>query len=194
MSIQADIIETIGTDGIEVNALRQRFGNIGSNELYVAVNALLRARRVRVVADRYEVVPSTRPLGEMSHTGRPPSAQEEAEASLRPLSGAPTKRRQAGVTVNGTEALKVGRRAVAPVSTPLVAGSSPAGSTISYSSPAASTHPIIADRVFERVKAQRQMSLNKVALLDVQLANERSKISECDTFLEMYARFAEGAA
>lgn len=57
----------------------------------------------------------------------------------------------------------------------------------------ASDQPMIADRVLERVKAQRQEALNKIALLQVGLANQQSVIARCDQFTELYEQFAEGA-
>jgi hypothetical protein len=190
VSIQSDILDTIGTGGIGVKALRERLGNIGANELDVAINALQRAKRVRIVNERYEVVASTRPLGGMPHTGRPPSAEEEAAASLSP---APVKFHSARRD-NGVEVLKVGHQTVNLAGTPPIAGSSPANSTInSRASVDASTAPLIADRVFERVKAQRQEALNKIALLQVELVNQQAIVAERDTFLEMYERFGEGS-
>lgn len=85
MSIQQEIIDTIGAKSVEVGALRAAMGNIGASELDVALNALLRAKRIRVVSNRYEVIPSTSPLGAMPHSGRPPTAEEEAAASLLPV-------------------------------------------------------------------------------------------------------------
>ena len=143
-----------------MKALRERLGNIGGNELDIAINALQRAKRVRVVNKCYEVIPSTRPLGGMPHTGRPPSADEEAAGSLLRL---PVKED--------------------------VPGSSPGVAAIL----GASTQPVIADRVFENVKAQRQAALNKLALLQVEIGNLQAYISERETFLALYERFAQGA-
>jgi hypothetical protein len=58
---------------------------------------------------------------------------------------------------------------------------------------AASSELTIADRVFERVKAQRQEALNKITLLQVEIANLKTVVAERDKFLEMYDRFAQGA-
>lgn len=54
-------------------------------------------------------------------------------------------------------------------------------------------HKVMADRVYETVKGRRQVALNKVALLKVDLANAEAEVAECETFLAMYERFAEGA-
>lgn len=85
MSIQQDVLDTIGSEGIAVESLLEAVGNVGPQELQVTVNALSRARRIQVVEGRYQVVSAKRPLGDMPHTGRPPTAQEEAAASLLPM-------------------------------------------------------------------------------------------------------------
>lgn len=71
MSIQQDVIDTIGPGGIEKERLRERVGNIGEGELNCVVNALMRAGRLRLVFGRYEIVESKRPLGDTR--GRPPA-------------------------------------------------------------------------------------------------------------------------
>jgi len=238
MSIQQDILDTIGATGIGVKVLRERLSNIGGNELDIAINALQRAKRVRVVNECYEVIPSTRPLGGMPHTGRPPSAEEEAAASLLPVTrvcitcrGEPQPLHQFRFIGPGNERArecnachgkrtqagnpkKRGQRATtssegAKINTPVnatAAGQNPEvivfhsacredapvnGSGAEHST--ASSQPVIADRVFERVKAQRQAALNRIAILEVELANERSKFSECEQFLRLYERFSQGA-
>lgn len=284
MSIQSDILDTIGTGGVEVSALRERLGNIGANELDLAVNALMRARRIKIVLNRYEVIPSKRPLGGMPHTGRPPSAEEEAAASLLPVTrvcitcqgppqalhqfrfvgpgnerakecntchgkkiqaGNPKKRGQVATRLSAepvvfhsaqreTESPREGgdNRDVSTERHQPSAAASETSESYSRSDPredartparpdvasphvvskangssgeglhpcdppasssAASLHPVLSDAVLDRVKTQRQMSLNKIALLEVQVANERSRLNECDTFLGLYERFAQGA-
>jgi len=255
VSIQGDILDTIGPGGVEVSALRERLGNIGANELDLAINALIRARRVRVVMHRYEVIPSTRPLGGMPHTGRPPSAEEEATASLLPVTrtcvtcGPPaqalcefrlvgpgdarakecnschakkttaglSKQRGRRATVNGgsgEDSAPIRHKADLPDGAkPSPTSSAPSfeGAKINtvrngsggeehgdtsdsrHSSSAAATQPVIADRVLDRVKAQKQAGLNRIATLEVDLANERSRLGECEEFLRLYARFAQGA-
>lgn len=300
MSIQEDILDTIGASGIGVKALRERMSNIGGIELDVAVRALQRAKRITVVNERYEVAPSTRSLGAMPHTGRPPSAEEEAAASLfqpvtrvcitcqgppqplhrfrfigpgneraRECNACHGKKTQAGQVkkrgkrseyagsnpacraddskagvVAGTEGMhpssatngsvqpqvhdgsvtttSVSAAAPARVSSgngsvaPIVFHSArretnhcdiaqsverlavnedvPGSSPGVAASSGASTQPTVSSDVLERVKAHRQMSLNKIALLEVQVANERSRLKECDEFLRLYERFAQGAA
>lgn len=54
--------------------------------------------------------------------------------------------------------------------------------------------PVIADRVFEIVKARRQAALNRATVLKVDLGNAEAEIAECDQFLAMYERFAESAS
>lgn len=53
--------------------------------------------------------------------------------------------------------------------------------------------PRIAEHVFDRVKRQRQDKLNRIALLEVELANARSYVAERERFLADYERFG-GAA
>lgn len=178
MALQQDILDTIGETGVEVDALQARVGNIGANELDLAVRALQRAKRIRVVNDRYEVVPTARLLGQLP----PLSAEEEAAASLRP---APVRFRSArkGV-VNGTaEECPDASRTERSI-----------GRGCESASAGASTQPVISDRVFERVKAQQQAALNRIAVLEVDLSNERARLKECEEFLRLYERFAQGAA
>lgn len=115
---------------------------------------------------------------------------------------------------NGTEALKVGHQTVNLAGTPPIAGSSPAGSTIHGSgdaeqgdgaeapigspcsadaSSAASTQPVLADSVLERARAKRQEALNRITLLEVELANERAKITRCEQFIELYSEFSHSS-
>jgi hypothetical protein len=84
MSIQQDVLDTIGSSGIAVESLLGAMGNIGASELQVTVNALSRARRIQIVEGHYQIISTTRRLGDMPHTGRPPSAEVEAAASLLP--------------------------------------------------------------------------------------------------------------
>lgn len=133
MSIQTEILDTIGEDGIEVGALRARLGNLGTNELNCAINSLLRAKRIRFLHERnrYEIILSTRPLGGMPHTGRPPNAQEEAAASLQPaisLTKPIAFRTARKPTTNGIEVLKVGHQTVNLAASATV-GSIPTDST-----------------------------------------------------------------
>lgn len=46
------------------------------------------------------------------------------------------------------------------------------------------------DGAYERAKAMRQGALNHIAILEVDIANQRTKVAECDRFLEMWERFA----
>jgi hypothetical protein len=85
MSIQQDVLDTIGTGGIPVDSLLGAMGNIGANELQITVNALSRARRIQVIEGRYQIVPAKRPVGNMPPSGRPPNAEAEAAASLLPV-------------------------------------------------------------------------------------------------------------
>jgi hypothetical protein len=91
VSIQRDIIDTIGPEGLAVTALRAKMGNIGNNELDLAVRALMRGKRLRIVAveltegqyeNHYELLPSKVPLGRMPNHP-PPSAAEELAVNLR---------------------------------------------------------------------------------------------------------------
>jgi len=166
MSIQQDILDTIGEGGIGVKALRDGLGNVGANELDVAINALQRAKRVRVVNDRYEVIVSTRPLGGMYRGGRQQqSSHEQPAESFRP----------ATVSQDSKAQISLGESLIKP-----------------HEYLGASTQPVIAERVFERVKSRRQAAVNRIAILEVELANHRSKLSECDQFLRLYERFAAG--
>ena len=114
MSLQQEVLDTIGPEGIEKDRLREKVGNIGQSELNMAVNAPMRAGRLRLTFGRYEIVESKRPLGDM-RTGPkldpspidladlppalvaqlspearatadslPPTAEEEAAANLLP--------------------------------------------------------------------------------------------------------------
>ena len=67
----------------------------------------------------------------------------------------------------------------------------PSPSSVAEGSRPRELRPVIADRVFELAQAKRATALNRIAVLEVDLANQRSTITECDTFLEMYARFAQ---
>lgn len=215
MSIQQDILETIGPDGIEVGGLQKAVGNVGANELRCAVDALLRARRLQINDGRYLVVPSTRPLGGMPHTGRPPSAEEEAAQSLQPAQpvrfhSARKKTVNDGTRVSGEAPYKGSGstpRGDNPGSNPeraFLNGSggvepgdgrenAPIGSPVSAdTSSAASLRPVLANHVFERAQAKRREALNRLALLKVDVANVEMAIAECDRFLELYERFAQG--
>lgn len=177
MSIQQDILDTIGNEGIEIGALQNKVGNVGANELDCAVTALIRARRVRVVDNRYEVIPSTRHLGQMhTHGDLPPSAEEEAAASLRPAISAKSLAKRS--TVNGSGGAHPADVRPAEPSAPSVA---------------ASTHPTLAPSVIDRVQERRQKALNRIALLEVEGENLWSEVRDCEKFLELYERFAASA-
>lgn len=136
--------------------------------------------------------------GERAREGRRQAKERREAAAVR-------------VETNGTEALKVAQQTVNLPGTPPTAGSIPAGSTSfdiaqsverlpvtkdvpgsSAGVAANSPQPVIAEHIFERVKAQRQGSLNRIALLEVDLANERARMQECEEFVRLYQRFAEG--
>jgi hypothetical protein len=74
VSIQTEILDTIGDGGIEVAELRGKLGNVGANELSDAVNELIRGRFLRVADNRYVVVKK-----------KPPTADEELAANLGPV-------------------------------------------------------------------------------------------------------------
>ena len=57
----------------------------------------------------------------------------------------------------------------------------------------APSQPVIADRVFEQASTSRQRALNRIEVLQVELANERAKVARCDEFLRLYSEFAQGA-
>lgn len=54
--------------------------------------------------------------------------------------------------------------------------------------------PTVSHQVFERVQARRQATLNRVAVLGVEGESLWSEVRDCEKFLELYERFAEGAA
>jgi hypothetical protein len=312
MSIQIDVLDAIGPDGIEKSLLREKVGNVGQSELDVAVNALMRAGRLRSSFGRYEIIPSKRPLGDMRGgpksalapadlAGLPPTlisqlspqaqkivsqqptavsaestptAEEEAAANLQPASRTcdrcgETKvlnadnfsrnrhgfmlicKRCYGLAVSAGGKGKIipvagqsdshklvhadpengpatFQNQVASVENTQVNGSSgveghacdgspsltgPRTSGNRFSPAASSATPgakltgegsqppagepsrprelrLDPDGVYERAKAMRQGALNHIAILEVDIANQRSKVAECDRFLEMWERFA----
>lgn len=188
MSIQQDILETIGANGVEKGQLREKVGNIGQDELDCAVNALMRARRLRLTFGRYKVIDSDRALGDM-RTGALPTAAEDAAASLRPAARRVREEckaeKDAGgqvTTIHVTAPVLVKPKEGTPESVQAVNGEHAA-----VSSPAA-------DGVLERVTADRARALNRIAVAEVDLANLRARVAEYDGFLEMYRRFAGSGA
>lgn len=143
--------------------------DIERSALDVGLGALVRAKKLILAGARYSLAKpaheSPAPSGSGGVPVPPPSAEIEAAASLRALEPMPKKVR-----------VKVS----APVPRP------PEDSD-------ASTHPVIGDRVLEHVKAKRQASLNRIEVLKVDLVNEERLIIECDEFLRLYQRFAQGA-
>ncbi len=59
MSIQQDVMDTIGPEGVEKAQLRDRVGNVGQRELDQVIQGLMRGGRVREVSGRYELTDST---------------------------------------------------------------------------------------------------------------------------------------
>lgn len=53
--------------------------------------------------------------------------------------------------------------------------------------------PTVSDGVLERVQARRQEALNRIAVLKVDVANLEVVVGECEQFLSLYQRFAEGS-
>lgn len=211
-SLQQEVLDAIGLEGVPRKSLREKVGNVGENELDVAVNALLRARRVTFLDGRLKVIPSTRLLGSLPHTGRPPAAsdelasptaQEEAAASLR--SDANKKKTceecqidkdEGNFAVRHSKPTKICKSCMRKL---IAAGKeakqgralAAADSTTAKAIP---KQPVIADRAFELARTKRQAALNRIQIIQVDLANQQSIVQECDQFLELYQRFAAGAA
>lgn len=53
--------------------------------------------------------------------------------------------------------------------------------------------PTISNHVFELARARRQEALNRISVLKVDVANQEALVAECDQFISLYERFAEGA-
>lgn len=77
MSIQQEVLDCIGPDGINARDLRARLGNIPQGELDVCTNALMRSQKLSLTFGRFELV-GARPV----QAEAPPNAQEEAAVSL----------------------------------------------------------------------------------------------------------------
>jgi hypothetical protein len=208
MSLQQDVLDSIGPQGVERDKLRERVGNIGQGELDVAVNALLRAQRLRLTFGRYEVVASNRPLGTMPTRAQPPTATEELAANIGPATrvcqdcGDPKELEKEFSRSNlGKGYLKTCKRCVgkrshagkAQGSAPTAAAAPPA---IKVTSPIAEEPPPVPPlgSACENAKARRQAALNKIAMLELDLANQRAVVTRCDDFLVLHAEFAEGDA
>lgn len=199
MSLQQDVLDTIGPDGVERGELRAKVGNVSQADLDAAVNALLRAGKLRLVFGRYEVISSA----------RPPSADEELAANLGPakrvcqhcnvekvletefsksnlgmgyLKTCKTcvwTRAKAGKSQKGSP--PTATREAIKVTAPIL--EAPPASTRAQSSA-----PL--DPALENAKAKRQAALNRIQVLQVDLANEQSVVSRCDEFLKLHAEFA----
>lgn len=199
MSIQRDILETIGPDGIETARLREAMGNVRGEELNAAVTMLQQARRVRVIkadaGDRYELISSTR---------QPPTAAEEAAASLRPSPATRVceeckaeKDLEKDFSRNRHGPLRIcrvcqGKRISASaghqvrVESNGVSGEPIRAILTEDVGGGASKQPVIADRVFVQVKARRDN-------IREQLKSLADELVACDQFIAIYEKYAEGA-
>jgi|SRR5581483_11805531 len=222
MSLQQDVLDSIGPEGVAKEKLREKVGNIGQAELDCVLNALLRAQRVRLSFGRYEVVSSGRSLGSMPSTARPPdeskpasatqmsppTAAEELAANIRPATrvcqdckAEKELEKEFSRSNLGTGYLKtckecIGKRVAAGTKKAQSNPPSPAttGTTIKVSAPIPAPPPPKLDQAAENAKAIRQAALNRIALLEVDLANQRSLVTRCDAYLKLHAEFAGGAA
>ena len=209
MSMPQDVLDTIGPGGIPKEQLLEKVGNIGQADLDNTLNQLMRAGRVRLAFGRYETI-------ELSKAKSVPTAEEEAEANLRP---APRTCDRCGVekdlnkenfSSNRHGFLKICKRCyslavsagskgkIIPVATPQNKVPATPGATLTGEG----SHPPagepsrsrelrpVPDGVYERAKAKRAAALNRIAVLEVDLANERTKAAECDRFLELYEHYA----
>lgn len=52
----------------------------------------------------------------------------------------------------------------------------------------------IASPALSNARAQRQAALNRIAALEVELANERGRVERCERFIEMWKEFEKGEA
>ncbi len=210
MSLQQDVLDSIGPQGVEKDKLRERVGNIGQGELDVVVNALLRAQRLRLTFGRYEVVASNRPLGTMPTSAQPPTAAEELAANIGPAMrvcqdcGEPKElEKEFSLSNLGKGYLKtckkcVGKRShrgkAQQDSAPTAVAARPAIKvTLSPTAQDPPPAPPL-DSACENAKARRQAALNKIAMLEVDLANQRAVVTRCDDFLALHAEFAGGGA
>lgn len=250
MSLQEDVLETIGPEGIEKDRLRERVGNIGQEELEGTVNVLMRAGRVRLAFGRYETIQAN---GKHQETSSPiPGAEEEAPANLQPATrvcnrcGEPKELNAENFSRNRHGFLRICKRcyrlAVSAgskgkmilVSTPQTNGSDGSSGVeghacdgspsltgprtsedqVSPAAPSATPGTTLTGEgsqppageplrsrelrpdqgVYERAKAIRQGALNHIAVLEVDIANQRATIAECDRFLELYEWFTRERA
>lgn len=81
MSIQQDVIDCIGPNGIAVKELRARMGNVPQLELDTCTNALLLSKKIHQSLGRFTLVPTKPPV--LTVSSEPElTAMEEAAASL----------------------------------------------------------------------------------------------------------------
>jgi len=208
---------------ILVGELGQWLKDVDHVQLDVNVTALMREQRVTKSAGCYEVGPVkvaaqaktvARAVPDISTTcspvTMPPTAEEESAANLQPpkrvfhrcrtqkeLNRENFSRNRHGFLKICKSCYRVSVAAgLQGKSIPVIdADTRPAAATVPTSAvEEATAAPItVADSVLERVKAQRQEALNRIAVHRVDIANLESKVAECDQFFELYKRLAQGA-
>ena len=277
MSMQQDVLDTIGVEGIDKDQLYAKVGNIAQGELDGIVLQLQRAGRVRLAFGRYEVTGGTRAdrPGAIAnqhptptHSSPPPTAAEEAAANLKPPTRvcarcsaekelntknfsrnrhgflnickpcyqlALTAGREGKCIHNGSGGVEADTREQSPSPDRVSEGGrgttrkssvlpgQPADDSVKLNDPRGSCAPpavsivtpgttltgegsqspvgepsrsreLRPDGVLERAQAKRSAALNRITVLEVDVANLRSTVTECDLFLEMYGRFAQEGA
>lgn len=202
MSLTQDVLETIGVDGVEKDRLREKVGNITQVELDRVVNELSRAGKLRQVGTYYFRTGSTPASivvdgnvtvgGEVSapemRTCRRCGSEKELNKANFSRNGHGFMRIckvcygaaiSAGSKGRGRPAVEITGKDGAPIL--MVRAQVPESSVPIYK---------LTDPLVDRVKADQQADRNRVTLLEVDVANLRSRIAEREQFLALYERFA----
>jgi len=219
--VQQRILQTLEEQGsVPIRELGKWLKDVDHVQLDVNVGALMREQRVTQSMGRYEIGPVKKaPPGRRAVAmavaspctdASPPTAAEEAAANLKPLTRVCDRchnekqlnaenfsRNRHGLMkickVCYGAAVAAGgkgkRSAVVMSEVSLVTVKVPA----EVVEEAKTGSIVIANSVLDRVRAQRQDALNRIALYRVDITNLESKVAECDQFLGLYERFAEGA-
>lgn len=217
MSIQQDVLDCIGPNGIGAKELRGRLGNVPQGELDVCTNALMRNGKIALMFGRFELG------GAKRTTVAPPTAAQEAAASLRPDSkvckscrvpkplcefrttSAANDRADECNTCHGkrTKAGQLKASAI-HVTAPVVARHQSVATV--ESRPEAPKQPVISDHVIQRVTAECSKATEEIARQErliveleqeigvrrVEITHQRELRDERESFLALYAKFAEG--
>lgn len=184
MSLQQRVLEVLWKQAlIPAKAIGGLFPDVERVALDCCLNALLRANAVILACGNYSAV-------------RPPCAESDEIHVTAPVVKAPAVRIPAPTPL--TRRCRECREPKPLTDYPELGPQKRRGKTCNACREALAEKKqqtiVVADRVFEKVRAKRQAALNKATIAKVDLANAEAEIAECDTFLAMYERFAEGAA